>query len=179
MPNVFGKDARTVEEILDVFRIHGDSIRSSYRARYLWDRTSESPYTKSTLERPPALRENPPDTIFPWEQIFLAAATCAGSDYPMFAAHDGIALDSVELVVEGTFDPRYEFDGVGDFRAPEDARHSYLSLRLRATLTSSAPREALEALHARVIEKNMVLDALRGIPRSSELTIIPRATRPS
>jgi hypothetical protein len=108
---------------------------------------------------------------FPWEQIFTAAATCAGSDYPMLAQHLGIPLERVELVVEGVFDPRGEFDGLGGWDAPADAGPCFLSLHLRATLTSDAPREVLERLHARVVSRNMVLGALRGIPRTSELVV--------
>jgi hypothetical protein len=46
--------------------------------------------------------------VYPWEQIFVAAANCAGSDYPMLAAHLGIPLDRVEFLIEGVFDPRGE-----------------------------------------------------------------------
>jgi hypothetical protein len=71
------------------------------------------------------------------------------------------------------FDPRGEFDGLDDYRAPEEARHCFRSLALRARLVSSASRERLEMLHQRVLEYNMVLGALRGIPRSNELVIEP------
>jgi hypothetical protein len=36
----------------------------------------------------------------------MAAANCAGSDYPMLAAHFRVPLERVELVMEGVFDPR-------------------------------------------------------------------------
>ncbi len=104
-----------------------------------------------------------------WEQAFLAAATCAGSDYPMLAAHFGIPLDRVDFVVEGVFDPRGEFDGLGGFDAPPEARHCYRTLHFRGTLVSSAPREELRRIHERVLSHNMVLGALRGIPQTSEL----------
>src|SRR4029077_21007751 len=111
VPNVFGVEASSVEEILGVFRAHGDAVRGAYRARYRFLGVGD-PYNGATLERPAALAGNPPDRMFPWEQIFVAAATCAGSDYPMLAAHLGVPLDQVEFVVEGTFDPRDEFDGL-------------------------------------------------------------------
>jgi hypothetical protein len=172
MPNVFGVEAQSVEEILDVFRTHGDAVRGTYRARYRWSVVTQDPYSGTTLERPASLEGNAPDRIYPWEQIFVAAASCAGSDYPMLAKHLGVALGRVELVVEGVFDPRDEFDGLAGFAAPRDATGGYLSLHLRATLTSPAPREALERIHARVVERNMVLGALRGIPRTSELIVL-------
>ncbi|HXJ20761.1 MAG TPA: hypothetical protein VMT03_11050 [Polyangia bacterium] len=175
MPNVFGMEANSVEEILAVLRQHGDRVRDTYRARYVWTRSAENPYAvRTTLERPLALRDNPAEVVFPWEQVFLAAATCAGSDYPMLAAHLGVPLDGVELVVEGLFDPRGEFSGLGGYEAPADAAPCYLSLHLRAVLHSTAPRHRLEALHERVLTQNMVLSALRGIPRTSELVV--RAT---
>ena len=170
MPIVFGRAANTVDAILAVFREHGELVRGTYRARYAWNARSGDPYAGATLERPPALRENPASVVFPWEQVFLAAATCAGSDYPMLAAHRGVPLAKVELVVEGVFDPRPEFHGLAGFETRE--AHAYASLHLRATLESTAPRDALEALHTRVISKNMVLDALRGIPRTDELVVL-------
>jgi hypothetical protein len=171
MPNVFGEDVWSVQQIVDVFRRHGDGVRGTYRARYAFGAGCADPYRAAELERPASLRGNPPEAVFPWEQIFVAAATCAGSDYPMLAEHLGIPLDRVELVVEGVFDPRGEFDGLAGWSAPADAAPCFLSLHLAATLTSGAPRAALEQLHARVLARNMVLGALRGIPRTSELAV--------
>jgi hypothetical protein len=114
----FGQTVSSVQDSLDVFERHGDRIRGTYRARYRFNASQRDPYTAPRLERPECLRSSPPDAIFPWEQIFLAAATCAGSDYPMFASHFKIPLDSVDLLIEGVFDPRGEFDGASGFRAP-------------------------------------------------------------
>jgi uncharacterized OsmC-like protein len=169
MPIVFGEMAGSVEEIVGAFARHGDAVRGTYRAHYRFDASMRDPYTAPRLERPASLRDNPPDVLYPWEQIFAAAAACAGSDYPMLAAHWGIPLERVELVVEGVFDPRHEFDGLAGYHAPADARHCYRSLHCRATLVSPAPREQLERLHERVLANNMVLDALRGVPMTSEL----------
>jgi len=171
MPVVFGEPVTSVDEILGAFKRHGDAVRGTYRARYVFDQTSLNPYRSATLERPECMNENPPDVIYPWEQIYVAAANCAGSDYPMLAAHAGVALTRVELVVEGVFDPRGEFDGLSGFAAPADAAPCYLSLHLRATLDSSAAPEVLEALHRRVVTTNMVLGALRGIPTTAELIV--------
>jgi hypothetical protein len=168
MPIVFGCEAYSLEEIIAVFRTHGDRVRGTYRARYEWKPRGEF-YAASTLERPESLRDNPPDRTFPWEQLYLAAATCAGSDYPMIAAHERIALDAVELVVSGVFDPRGEFSGLGGFEC--DVRDCYVSLHVRTTLHSRAPRPALEAMHRRVLDHNMVLNGLRGIPRTDELVV--------
>jgi uncharacterized OsmC-like protein len=173
MPIIFGQMASSVEEIVDALERYGDRVRGSYRAHYRFDSTTGDPYAAPRIERPESLRENPPDVLFPWEQIFAAAAACAGSDYPMLAAHFGIPLERVDFTVEGVFDPRGEFDGLGGFRAPADARHCYQALHLRATLTSSAPRAELERLHERVLSRNMVLDALRGIPRTTEVVTLP------
>lgn len=173
MPNVFGTEVVSASDIIDSFREHGDAIRGTYRVRYVLDRGSSDPYAGAHLERPAALKGNPDDRIFPWEQVFIAAANCAGSDYPMLAEHWDVPLERVEFVVEGVFDPRGEFDGLNGYEAPESAAHCYLSLHLEATLTSPAPREILERIHARVIERNMVLCALRGIPRTHRLRIAP------
>jgi hypothetical protein len=171
MPIVFGRQVQTVEEIVDAFQRHGDGVRDTYRARYTWSPSSGDPYSGAVLERPASLRDNPPSVVFPWEQLFLAAASCAGSDYPVFAAHLQIPLRRAELVVEGVFDPRPEFAGLAGFEGPRS--HSYLALHLHATLESSAPRDILEKLHARIVRQNMVLDGLRGIPRTDELVVHP------
>jgi len=173
MPMVFGVMASTVEDSIDAFRRHGDRVRGVYRAHYRFDPRMGNPYAPPRLERPECLEENPPDVIYPWEQVYLAAAACAGSDYPMFAEHLGIPLECADVVVEGVFDPRGEFDGLSGFSAPDEARHCYRTLHVRATLISSAPRHELEKLHARVVSNNMVLGALRGIPLTNELKIVP------
>ena len=175
MPIVFGEEVSSVEQALSAFGNHGDAVRGTYRARYVWDASLQNPYAGATLERPPSMIDNPASAIFPWEQIFVAAANCTGSDYPMLAQHLGVDVERVELIVEGVFDPRGEFDGLGGFHAPPDSRPCYLSLHLRAELVSSAPRESLERIHARVMATNMVLGALRGIPRTSELVVRPGA----
>ena len=172
MPVVFGEMVSSVEAIVAACDRHGDRLRGTYRAHYRFDATTVDPYTAARLERPEALAANPPDAIYPWEQIFLAAATCAGSDYPMLAAHFGIPLDRVDFVVEGVFDPRGEFDGLGGFDAPPEARHCYRTLHFRGTLVSSALREELQRIHERVLSHNMVLGALRGIPQTSELITV-------
>src|SRR5215475_11546317 len=101
MPTVFGESVNSVNDCLRIFQRHGDAVRETYRARYLLDQRSRDPYKGATLERPPSLIESPSDVVYPWEQVFVAAANCAGSDYPMLAAHQGIALDRVEFIVEG------------------------------------------------------------------------------
>lgn len=177
MPIIFGTMASSVDEIVDAFHRYDDRVRGTYRAHYRFDSTTRDPYHAPRLERPESLRDNPRDAIYPWEQIFLSAAACAGSDYPMLAAHFGVPLERIDFVVEGVFDPRWEFSGLGDFVAPDDARHCYPVLHLRATMVSSAPREALERIHAHVMSHNMVLDALRGIPQTNELITLPSLAR--
>src|SRR5436305_10683784 len=99
MPIVFGESVSSVEDIVRVFRQHGDAVRGTYRVRYVFDRQSADPYHRATLERPASLSDNPADVLYPWEQVFMAAANCAGSDYPMLAAHFHVPLSRVELVV--------------------------------------------------------------------------------
>lgn len=171
MPVVFGEAVSTVKDIVSVLKKHGDAVRGTYRARYRYDPQSSNPYTAPLLERPESLKDNPTDVVYPWEQIFAAAVVCAGSDYPMLAAHEGIDLRSVEFVAEGVFDPRGEFDGLDGLEAPKDARHCYVSLHLSATVNSSAPHADLERIHRRAISHNMVLGALRGIPVTSTLIV--------
>jgi uncharacterized OsmC-like protein len=165
----------SVEAIVAACERHGDRLRGTYRAHYRFDATTLDPYTAPRLERPEALAGNPPDAIYPWEQIFLAAAACAGSDYPMLASHFGVPLERVDFVVEGVFDPRGEFDGLGGLEAPPEARHCYHTLHFRATTVSSASRDDLERIHERVLSHNMVLGALRGVPQTNELVTLTTA----
>ncbi|MEH6718646.1 MAG: hypothetical protein V7704_07175 [Aurantimonas endophytica] len=171
MPAIFGEVVSSVADIVSVMKKHGDAVRGTYRARYHFDTESSGYYTTPILERPASMQANEPGVVYPWEQIFTAAAVCAGSDYPMLAAHEGIDLQSIDFVVEGVFDPRGEFDEMDGLEAPVDARHCFLSLHLCATLRSSASLVALEKLHERAIAYNMVLGALRGIPMTSELVV--------
>ena len=136
----------------------------------------EQGYGGTTIERPDSLAANPAGVVYPWEQIFVAAAACAGSDYQMLAAHVGAPLQRVELIVDGVFDPRDQFDGLAGFSAPPGSERCFLALHLAATVVSSAPREALEQIHARVVSKNMVLGALRGVPLTSRLSVEAPAT---
>jgi hypothetical protein len=172
MPNVFGQDVTRVEEITAAFARHGDAMRLTYRAHYEFDDRSQDPYAGTRLERPAAMIGNAPGMVYPWEQVFLAAAGCAGSDYPMLAAHLGVPIERVEFTVEGTLDPRGEFDGLNGYEAPADAKPCYLGLHFRTTLVSSAAEADLQAIHRRVLEHNMVLGALRGVPRTDELKIV-------
>lgn len=171
MPVVFGEMVNSVKAIVEVFRRHGDRVRGTYRAHYRFDRNSVDPYSGVQLERPESLADNARDVTYPWEQVFISAAACAGSDYPMLAAHLGIPLESVAFTVEGDFDPRGEFDGLGGFIAPATARHCFLALHLRTTLVSAAPHDVLERLHRRVLSHNMVLGALRGVPQTDEMLV--------
>lgn len=177
MPVVFGEMVSSVEEIVELFGRYGDRVSGTYRAHYRFGQNTSDPYTAPRLERPESLRDNPPNAAYPWEQIFLAAAACAGSDYPMLAAHFGVPLERVDFVVEGVFDPRGEFGGLSGFEAPPEARHCYRTLHLRATVVSSAPRAEIERIHDRVLSHNMVLGALRGIAQTNELVTVPSRER--
>lgn len=173
MPLVFGEMVQSVEEIVRAFERYGDRVRGSYRACYRFDEHTRDPYGGVRLERPESLAAIPADVVYPWEQIFLSAAACAGSDYPMLAAHFGIPLARVDYVVEGDFDPRGQFDGLAGFHAPRDARHCFRSLHLVATLVSNGPSEALARIHTHILAHNMVLNALRGVPRTDEMRVVP------
>ena len=173
MPLVFGEMVQSVEEIVDAFQRHGERVRGVYRALYRFDAHMRDPYAGVRLERPESLAAVPADVVYPWEQIFMSAAACAGSDYPLLAAHFGIPLAGVDFLVEGDFDPRGQFDGLAGYHAPPEARHCFRSLHLRATIASDAGPEALERIHTHVLSHNMVLGALRGVPRTDELVVVP------
>ena len=51
-------------------------------------------------------------------------------------------LERVDFVVEGVFDPRGEFDGLGGFDAPPEARHCFRALHFRAVIDELPQRIA-------------------------------------
>ncbi len=172
MPIVFGEEAYSIPEILAVFRKHGDKVRGTYTVRYRFGGGDRNPYAGASMERPAMFKDEDPHAIYPWESILVAAANCAGSDYPMIAAHWGIPLEAVDIDLKAVFDPRGEFSGVDPaWKGIPEAPASYQSFRWSATLTSSAPREQLERLQKRVLSHNMVLNALRAVPLTSELKV--------
>ena len=91
MPVVFGEMVSSIEEIVAACDRYGDRLRGTYRAHYRFDATTIDPYTAPRLERPEALAGNPPDAIYPWEQIFLAAAFDA---WRPFLERQLVALDA-------------------------------------------------------------------------------------
>jgi hypothetical protein len=56
------------EEIGESFRAHGDKLRVTYRARYVWSPEAQNPYAVAVvLERAEPLKGNPAGVVFPWE----------------------------------------------------------------------------------------------------------------
>ena len=53
-----------------------------------------------------------------------------------------------------------------------DGDHECILYVSAMMIVSNARREDLEAIHQRVVTKNMVLRGLRGIPTTDELTIL-------
>ena len=170
MVNLNGKEVNSVSEILDEFREHPHSYPGTYRVRYTFGPQSDA-YHGARLERPAAFRMNA-GGAYPWETIIVAAANCAGSDYPMLAEHYDVDLAGVEIELEADFDPRGEFAGLREsLPATPEMRHCYRAFRWKATLHSSASPEKLRTIHERVLSHNMVLDALRAVPITSELVV--------
>lgn len=178
MVNLNGKEVSSVSEILEAFRESPSSFPCTYRVRYRFGMGSHDPYAGASMERPAVLSMNEPGA-YPWEAILVAAANCAGSDYPMLAEHFGVPLDGVDIELSAVFDPRGEFEGLGTIPQHKAGdRNCYQSLHWKATLVSSAPREALARVHERALSHNMVLNALRAVPLTGELVVkAPMARR--
>jgi hypothetical protein len=85
----------------------------------------------------------------------------------MLAAHFGVPLERVDFVVEGVFDPRGEFGGLG-IRGPARSAALLSVAALQGYDRPAAPRAEIERIHERVLSHNMVLGAPRGIPQTSE-----------
>jgi uncharacterized OsmC-like protein len=176
MVNINSNEINSVAEILEEFRENPHSYPGTYTARYSYGtRSQANAYAAARLERPKPFRMNG-QGAYPWESILLAAATCGGSDYPMYAEHYGVEIDDVEVVLEADFDPRGEFVGLDPSVGAEP--HCYRAFRWNVTLRSDAPRDVLEKIHARVLMHNMVLDALRAVPMESTLTVKALASAP-
>lgn len=172
MPNVFGEELYSIPEFIDAFRKHGDRMRGTYTVRYEFGGGMTNPYTGASLKRPPALAKEDPHALYPWEQILMAAANCAGSDYPILAQYWGIPLDRVEVEFTAVFDPRGEFGGLEPDVTIPDGPRSYQAFHWAATVTSPAPRPAIERVHQRALSNNMVLNALSAVPLTHSLRFI-------
>jgi hypothetical protein len=179
MPIVFGEEAYSVPQILDVCRRHGDKIRGTYVVHYSLGGGANNPYQGARLHRPPSLAKEDPHAIYPWEQILMAAANCAGSDYPMLADYWGIPFDALDVEFSAVFDPRGEFEGLDPkVPFPADSKPCYLGFTWKATITSDAPEADLRRIHERAMGRNMVLQALRAVPLKHEL-VVKRAVQAS
>lgn len=172
VPNVFGEDLYSIPEFMDAFRKHGDKVRGAYVVRYQFGGGNSHPYQGASMRRPPALAKEDPHAVYPWEQLLMAAANCAGSDYPILADYWGIPLEAVEVEFTAVFDPRGEFGGLERDVTIPDGPRSYQSFHWAATLTSSAPKADLERLHRRALSNNMVLTALAAVPMTDSLKVV-------
>lgn len=98
----------------------------------------------------------------PVELLLTSLATCQAVTYRLWAAELGVALDRVDVVVEGDMDLR-GFVGLADVPA------GYGALRIRVTLDGPAP-ERHEELTAAVDRHCPVLDVLlRPVPVTREV----------
>jgi|SRR5581483_5249445 len=168
MVNLNGAEVNSVAEIVEHFRAHGKRFPSTYRVTYA---LGPDAYAGARIERPAAFRLNAPG-LYPWEQLLVAAANCAGSDYPMLAEHYGVDLQRLDITFEADFDPRGEFAGLDPkLPASDGMRHCYLAFRWHARVRSDAPKDVLQRIHDRVLSHNMVLDALRAVPMEGRLVV--------
>jgi uncharacterized OsmC-like protein len=100
----------------------------------------------------------------PVEQLLAALGNCLAVGYAANATATGIALRDLRIELTGDIDLR-TFLGLGDGHAGFDA------VRVSVHIDSDAPREALEALHAKVIATSPVGHTLsRATPLKYELT---------
>lgn len=100
----------------------------------------------------------------PVEQLLSALGNCLAVGYAANASVAGIAIDALTIDLSGDIDLSV-FLGVAEGHAGFD------SIRARVGLESSAPREQLEALHARVLASSPVGHTLgRAVPVEITLT---------
>ncbi|MGQ4556983.1 OsmC family protein [Halobellus sp. GM3] len=100
----------------------------------------------------------------PVEYLIGAWAGCLNVVVHTVSEERGIDVDSVEIAIEGTLDPR-KFLGAAD-----DVRAGYQELSVRVDVESDADEKALDALGEAVEERCPVGDNI-GNPTPTDVTV--------
>jgi uncharacterized OsmC-like protein len=102
------------------------------------------------------------------EQVLAALGACLSVGIAPNAAARGIALEAVTIAINGSLDLRW-FLGISD-----QVRPGFEAIRVRCTITSSAPPAAIEDLLLQVEATSPVTDIVRHpVPVAIELEVSP------
>lgn len=97
----------------------------------------------------------------PVELVLAALGTCQEIVYAVYAPRAGVELESVEVDVEGTLDPR------GFLGASQEARPGFGQVRYRVRIESPSDPERVKALVRLVEEHCPVLDIISNSVETS------------
>ncbi|MEX0782203.1 MAG: OsmC family protein [Dehalococcoidia bacterium] len=101
----------------------------------------------------------------PAEFLLHALAACLTTSLVYVAAARKVELDSVESQVEGDMDVQ------GALGLNDEIRNGFKSIRVKFTVSSSAPREKVEECVARAYARSAVFDSItKGVPVSVALS---------
>lgn len=84
-----------------------------------------------------------------------AIGTCFATSFAMWAARKGVPFDDITVELEADYDAR------GEFGVDESVPPSYLQIRLKATVTSTAPAALVEEVLAITEAHTTWLDMMR------------------
>lgn len=151
-------DIEAVGRLVEAISADPAKARTSWAAHVTWNGgfTSQSQvrgFEPTPSDEPPALGGG--DTApNPVEQLLGALGNCLAVGYAAGATVAGIRLDAIRVDVHGDVD-LHVFLGLAEGHA------GFESISARVTLESDAPREELEALHAKVQATSPVGHTLR------------------
>lgn len=148
-----GVDLEAVGGLVRAVTDDATSAQTTWAAHVTWKDAFASEarvrtFAPTASDEPPALGGG--DTAAnPVEQLLSALGNCLAVGYAANASVAGITIDALTIDVRGDIDLRV-FLGVAEGHAGFD------SITADVTLLSEAPREAVEALHAKVLSSSPV-----------------------
>jgi len=147
MAVVNGIDLEVGQKIIEAVKNNPEFGKTMWRARTTWKGGTKSESDirgfKVTMDEP--LELGGTDTApNPVEMVLAALGSCLVVGYSLNAAMLGVALQKIEIEMEG------DIDLPGFFGLPSDVLPGYTNVRARVFLKSSASLEELEEVHKRV-----------------------------
>ena len=162
-------DIEAVGQLIGAVKEDPDNAETTWSATVVWSGGFRS---EARIREFAPLRSDEPATLGgddtgpnPVEQLLASLGNCLAVGYAANATASGIALDALEIGLEGDLNLE-TFLGLDD-----EGNAGYKSIRADVRIESSASEEEIEALHRRVIATSPVGHTLsRAIELSVGLT---------
>jgi uncharacterized OsmC-like protein len=149
-----GLDLGELQGLVAHLQQNPDKLKSVWRSRVTWNGGFRNEFQSRehapfTADEPAALggTDTAPN---PAELLLGAVGTCLSIGYALNAAARGIALQALDLELEGDIDLGV-FTGLA-----QEGNPGYSDIRIRANIKSDATPEAIQALHDHVIRTSPI-----------------------